>query len=82
MTRLQLRPTQSSKSLKGNKLLRKMKKFWYEKGKADAMSEVMTKFAELHDEYYHQGDHLAANLTVDMVAYMQEDFEALDDKGI
>jgi hypothetical protein len=48
-------------------------------GREQMLSEVIAKFEELYDEYYSQGDYRACDLTVDMVAYLQDDFEALDD---
>lgn len=53
-----------------------------EQGRQEMLAHVIRKFEELHDEYYSQGDYKACDLTVDMVAYLQDDFEALDDKGI
>lgn len=53
-----------------------------EQGRQEMLAKVITKFEELYDEYYAQGDHKAADLTVDMVAYLQDDFEAMNDQGV
>jgi hypothetical protein len=53
-----------------------------EQGRQEMLSKVITKFEELYDEYYAQGDYKAADLTVDMVAYLQDDFEAINDQGV
>jgi hypothetical protein len=53
-----------------------------EQGRQEMLAKVITKFEELYDEYYAQGDYKAADLTVDMVAYLQDDFEAINDQGV
>ena len=53
-----------------------------EQGRQEMLSQVIHKFEELYDQYYAQGDHKACDLTVDMVAYLQDDYEAISDQGI
>jgi hypothetical protein len=53
-----------------------------EQGRQEMLAHVIHKFEELYDDYYAQGDFKACDLAVDMVAYLQDDFEGLDDKGI
>jgi hypothetical protein len=50
-----------------------------EQGRQEMLAHVIHKFAELYDEYYAQADYKACDLTIDMVAYLQDDFEALSD---
>ena len=45
--------------------------------RAQVIRELIVKFEELHDEYYSQGDLAAANVVVDLVAWLQDDHEAL-----
>lgn len=59
-----------------------IKEYYREQGRAEVLAKCLDKFAELHDEYYQQGDYVAANLTIDLVAYLQDDYEALSDQGI
>ena len=63
-------------------MLKAIKEHYREQGRAEMLAKCMEKFAELHDEYYQQGDYAAANLTVDMVAYLQDDYEAISDQGV
>jgi hypothetical protein len=37
----------------------------------------MHKFEELYDDYYGQGQFDDANLIVDLVAYLQDDYQAM-----
>lgn len=53
-----------------------------EQGRQEMLAKCIEKFAELHDVYYQQGEFEAANLTIDMVAYLQDDFEGVSDQGI
>jgi hypothetical protein len=53
-----------------------------EQGRREMLAKVITKFEELYDEYYAQGDQRACDLTVDMVAFLQDDYEAINDQGI
>ena len=53
-----------------------------EQGRQEMLAHVIHKFEELYDDYYSQGDFKACELTVDMVAYLQDDFEAISDQGI
>jgi hypothetical protein len=48
-----------------------------EQGRQEMLEHVISKFEELYDEYYAQGDERACNLTIDMVAYLQDDFEGI-----
>lgn len=49
------------------------------KARQEMVAQVIEKFEQLYDEYYSSGDLVAANLTVDMIAYLQDDFEAFYD---
>jgi hypothetical protein len=53
-----------------------------EQGRQEVWALFMDKFADLHDQYYAQGDEVACNLVVDLVAWMQDDWEGISDKGI
>lgn len=48
------------------------------------LREIIEKFEELYDDYYGQGEFKSANLVTDMVAYLQDDTEAIssNDKGL
>ena len=46
--------------------------------RSQIISELIVKFEELHDYYYGQGDLQAANVVVDLVAWLQDDYEALE----
>lgn len=59
-----------------------MKERYREQGRAEMLTKCMDKFAELHDEYFAQGDFAAAELTVDMVAYLQDDLKGISDQGV
>ena len=50
-----------------------------EQGRQEMLSQVIHRFEELYDEYYAQGDYKACDLTVDMLAYLQDDLEAISD---
>jgi hypothetical protein len=63
-------------------MMRFLFKRWIDLGKAEMLSQVIAKFEELHDEYFHQGEHAAANLVVDLVAYLQDDEDGQSDKGV
>lgn len=52
---------------------------WIQMGREEMLSKCIEKFEELHEQYYSQGDYQAADLTVEMVAYLQDDLEALND---
>ncbi len=57
-----------------------------DKYRAEGRREVWTlfidKFEELHDQYYQQGDAVACDLVTDLVAWMQDDWDGISDKGI
>lgn len=53
-----------------------LKKKWIAKGREEMLSEMIDKFAELHSEYYSTGDVQAAELVVELVAYLQNDDDA------
>ena len=59
-------------------MIKKYKQKWMEEGRQEMLTKVMSKFAELHDDYYSQGDEAAQDLIVDLVAYIQDDYEALE----
>ena len=58
-------------------MLNKWKERYKKQGRQEMLLEVMDKFQELHDDYYSQGDEKAQDLVVDLVAYIQEDYEAI-----
>lgn len=51
-----------------------------EQGRQEMLRKFIQKFEELYDQYYAQGDQRAADLTVDMVAYLQDDFDEMGNK--
>ena len=55
-----------------------------EKIRKQYLAEIIEKFEELYDDYYGQGEFEAANLVIDMVAYLQEDYESMssNDKSL
>ncbi len=59
--------------------MKKLIEKYREQGRREMLSRVIEKFEQLHDEYYAQGDFKACDLTVDMVAYLQDDYEAIND---
>jgi len=59
-------------------MLNKLKEKYREQGREEMMLKIMDKFTELHDDYYSQGDQAAQDLVVDLVAYIQDDYEALE----
>jgi hypothetical protein len=56
-----------------NRFLRK----YIEQGRQEMLTQVMHKFEELYDDYYGQGQFDDANLIVDLVAYLQDDYQAM-----
>lgn len=60
-------------------MLNNLKEKYREQGRQEMLIKVMEKFAELHDDYYSQGDKAAQDLIVDLVAYLQDDYEALEE---
>lgn len=65
-------------------MLNKFKNKYREQGRQEMLQIVMNKFAELHDDYYSQGDKAAQDLVIDLVAYIQDDHEVLEnnDKSV
>lgn len=65
-------------------MISKLKNKYREQGRQEMLEKVMTKFTELHDEYYSQGDKVAQDLVIDLVAYIQDDYEVLEnnDKSV
>lgn len=50
-----------------------------EQGRQEQLQLMISKFEELHNEYYGQGDLKAADLVTDLVAYIQDDFDGMSD---
>jgi hypothetical protein len=50
-----------------------------EEGRQEVWTLFVEKFAELHDQYYQQGDAVACDLVTDLVAWMQDDWEGMSD---
>ena len=50
-----------------------------EQGRPEVWALFMEKFAELHDQYYQQGDAIACDLVTDLVAWMQDDWDGVSD---
>lgn len=50
---------------------------YIEQGKQEMLSQVITKFETMFDDYYGQGQFKEADLVTDMVAYLQDDHEAM-----
>jgi hypothetical protein len=50
---------------------------YIEQGRQEMLTQVIHKFQELYDDYYGQGQFDDANLIVDLVAYLQDDYEAI-----
>jgi hypothetical protein len=57
---------------------------YIKQGRDEMLSEVIEKFESMWDEYFAQGDLTSADFVTDLVAYLQDDTEAMskDDKGI
>lgn len=53
-----------------------------EEGRQEVWRLFMGKFEELHDQYYEQGDAVACELVTDLVAWVQDDWDGISDKGI
>ena len=53
-----------------------------EEGRQEIWALFIDKFAELHDQYYAQGDAVACDLVTDLVAWVQDDSDGISDKGI
>ena len=51
-----------------------------EEGRQQVWALFVEKFAELHDQYYAQGDTVACDLVTDLVAWMQDDLEGVSDR--
>jgi hypothetical protein len=63
-------------------MLAKLQQLYREQGRQEVWSLFVEKFEQLHDEYYAQGDLVAADLVTDLVAWLQNDLEGINDKGI
>jgi hypothetical protein len=46
--------------------------------RASLMSELITKLEALWDDYYSEGDYQSADVVVDVVAWLQDDVQALE----
>jgi hypothetical protein len=46
-----------------------------EQGRQEMLIKVIGKLEDLYNQYYAEGDVTACDFTVDMVAYLQDDFE-------
>ena len=46
--------------------------------RASLMSELITKLEALWDDYYSEGDYKSADVVVDVVAWLQDDVQALE----
>jgi len=60
-------------------MLNKLKETYREQGRKEMLDKVMQKFRDLHDDYYSQGDQKAQDLVIDLVAYIQDDYEVIED---
>lgn len=60
-------------------MLNKIKEHYRQQGREEQLSIMIEKFESLHDEYYSQGDLKACDLVTDLVAYINDDWEALED---
>lgn len=65
-------------------MLNKLREKYREQGRQEMLMKIMDKFRDLHDDYYSQGDQKAQDLVIDLVAYIQDDYEVLenDDKSV
>jgi len=50
-----------------------------EEGRQEVWTLFVEKFAELHEQYYQQGDDVACDLVTDLVAWMQDDWDGVSD---
>lgn len=57
-----------------------LKEKYREEGRQEIWGLFVEKFGELHDEYYSQGDRVAADLVVDLIAWVQGDEEGTSDR--
>jgi len=55
------------------------KEKYREEGRQEVWALFIEKFAELHDEYYQQGDAVACDLVTDMVAWVQDNEGGMSD---
>lgn len=62
-------------------MLNKLKETYREQGRKEMLDKVMEKFRDLHDDYYSQGDRKAQDLVIDLVAYIQDDYEVIEDNS-
>jgi hypothetical protein len=65
-------------------MLNKLREKYREQGRQEMLMKIMDKFRDLHDDYYSQGDQKAQDLVIDLVAYIQDDYEVLEnnDKSV
>lgn len=52
------------------------------RGRQEMLMQVIQKFEQLYDDYYGQGEFESANLITDMVAYLQDDEDGINDSRI
>jgi len=57
--------------------MKKIIEHYKEQGRQEMLIKVVSKLEELYDQYYAEGDVTACDFTVDMVAYLQDDFEGI-----
>jgi hypothetical protein len=58
-------------------MLNRLREKYREQGRQEELARMIEKFEELHTDYYGQGDMTAADLIVELVAWLQDDWEAL-----
>ncbi len=63
-------------------MLERLKERYRQEGRDEQLSLVVEKFEQLYDEHYALGDARATGMIVEMVAWLQDDWEALDDSRI
>lgn len=61
-------------------MLSKSEEYYREQGRQEVWALFIAKFEELHDQYYAQGDEVAAELATDLVAWLQDDWEGVSDR--
>jgi hypothetical protein len=57
-----------------------IKEKYREQGRQEVWELFIEKFEDLHEQYYAQGDDVAAELATDLVAWLQDDWEAVSDR--
>jgi hypothetical protein len=63
-------------------MLERLKERYRQQGRDEQLSLVIEKFELLYDQHYALGDAQATGMIVEMVAWLQDDWEALDDSRI